>query len=41
MQNKKNPKFSFVFLSLIRTSDLKVEGTPAREISNIFGFSLA
>ena len=25
MQNKKNPKFSFVFLSLIRTSDLKVE----------------
>ena len=31
MQNKKNPKFSFVFLSLIRTSDLKVEGTPARK----------
>ena len=27
MQNKKNPKFSFVFLSLIRTSDLSVEGT--------------
>ncbi len=26
-----NPRFSFVFLSLIRTLDLKVEGTSARK----------
>ena len=31
--------FSFVFLSLNRTSDLKVEGTPVRESKKKFGIS--
>ena len=31
--------FSFVLLSLNRTSDLKVEGTPVRESKKKFGIS--